>query len=66
MTLSCVDGLWREKGRREPWNTGNGNTRGFTPMPTGGGGWASNEGESIYFLLLISLLCFDCHVQALT
>jgi hypothetical protein len=47
--LPSANGLWKEKDKREPRNTGNGHTRGFIHKPTGDGGWAFNEGELISF-----------------
>jgi hypothetical protein len=32
--MPTVAGLWRHKGRREPWNVGNGYIKGYIPMPT--------------------------------
>jgi hypothetical protein len=50
VVLPSLDGLWRQKGRREPHDVGNGYRHGYIPMPTGEGGWSFNPGGVFYFL----------------
>ena len=57
VVMPILGGLWKQKGRREPHNVGNGYRQGYIPMPDGDGVWAFNPGSVFYFLSFQTQVC---------